>query len=164
MRIFTFTGWSGTGKTTLISGLIRELTKRGLNVAAVKKVPEKHHLEPEGKDSGKFIESGAGTVYLVAERQLMKLTPITGPGDLLQTAGRELDAYDMILTEGFITDQSYIFELYDPQISKSMKTGRDRIDVLISDLNPLEGKPSFGRDEIVRIADHMETVFQPAGR
>ena len=124
MNTFTFTGWSGSGKTTLISKLIHILSGRGWKVMAVKKVPEKYDLEPEGKDSRKFLECGARTVYLVADRQLLKMRSIENPDDLFELEAEDIKDHDFVLIEGRISSESYIFEVFNPTISKTPKTDK----------------------------------------
>ena len=62
-----FSAWSGTGKTTLIERVIRELKARGVRVAVVKH--DVHGIDPcdEGKDSGRFRLAGADRVALIAD-------------------------------------------------------------------------------------------------
>ena len=51
-------GRSGSGKTTLIERLIPELTRRGLSVAAVKRVA-RFDIDTPGKDSWRHSHAGA---------------------------------------------------------------------------------------------------------
>jgi molybdopterin-guanine dinucleotide biosynthesis protein A/molybdopterin-guanine dinucleotide biosynthesis protein len=62
--IASFVGWSGTGKTTLLSALIAELKRRGARVAVVKKT--NHHIgdDRSGSDTDIFRRSGSEEVAL----------------------------------------------------------------------------------------------------
>ncbi|MFO7850520.1 MAG: molybdopterin-guanine dinucleotide biosynthesis protein MobB, partial [Spirochaetia bacterium] len=64
-RIVSFVGWSGTGKTTLVSKVVAALSKRGAEVATVKKT--NHHLprDKEGSDTDRFALSGSAQTALV---------------------------------------------------------------------------------------------------
>ncbi len=157
MNTFTFTGWSGSGKTILISRLIKELSGRGWKVTAVKKVPNKYHLEPEGKDSSKFLEHGAGIVYLVADRQLLKIRSINSHEDLFELEEEELKEFDFVLIEGRLSSESHIFEVVNPNISEATKTEKSQLSAIISD-NPVNGVKCFTRDSIGDIADFMELI------
>ncbi len=163
MNVFTFTGWSGSGKTTLIAKLISELSRREWKVIAVKKVPDKFNLEPEGKDSHIFLEHGAKTVYLVAGRQLMKMSSINKPEDIFETESRFLDKHDFVLIEGEISSESYMFEIFDPEISENPKTDENLLSAIISDTS-ISGKlKHFKRNDIVDIADFMESLNKSKG-
>lgn len=62
--MFGITGASGTGKTTVLEGLIRALRQRGWRVAAVKHARGGFSLDQPGKDSWRFARAGAGAVLL----------------------------------------------------------------------------------------------------
>lgn len=158
MKIFSFNGWSGSGKTTLITRLIGELSSRGWKIMAVKKAAEKYHLEPEGKDSRKFLEHGAETVYLVAKKQLMKMRSIEEPEDFFNIAGNDLKEHDFILIEGLAADDSYIFEVFDPDISDDLKTDRKILSAVISKFQVFDDITYLNRDDIRGIADHLEVL------
>ena len=164
MNIFTFTGWSGSGKTTLISKLIRELSRRGWEVMAIKKVPDKFNLEPEGKDSRIFLEHGAQIVYLVAGKQLMKMSSIKKPEDIFETENKVMDKHDFVLIEGEISSDSYMFEIFDPEISETPKTERNLLSAIISDISISGNLKHFKRNDIADIADFMESLNKSKGR
>jgi len=164
MNTFTFTGWSGSGKTTLISKLIHELSGRGWKVMAVKKVPDKYDLEPEGKDSRKFFEYGAQTVYLVADKQLLKMRSIKNPDDLFEIEAEDIKDHDFVLIEGRISSESYIFEVLNSTISKTPKTDKSQLSAIISDIPVSGGVKNFTRDNIDEIADFMEMIIKSRRR
>jgi len=155
MKIFSFVGWSGSGKTTLISNLINELVKRGLKVLAVKKVPKRFHLEPEGKDSRKFLDSGAKTVYLVAEKQLMKMQSIHCPDDFFKIADDDFKDHDCVLIEGLTTRNAYAFEVFNPEVSNILKSDIKSLSAIISDKNVFKNIKHFKRNDIIKIADYI---------
>ena len=158
MNIFSFNGWSGTWKTTLITKLITELSSRGWKVMGVKKVPEKFHLEPEGKDSRRFLEHGAETVYLVAEKQLMKMRSIDKPEDFFILAREDRDEHDFVLIEGLSIEGAFIFEVYNPGVSKDLKTDKDILNAVISEYQVFDDIKYFNRDDIKSIADYLEVI------
>ena len=67
MRVFAVSGTSGTGKTTIIEGLIRTLKERGFSVCTAKSSKEDLHA-PEGTDTWRHMKAGAEiTVFLGPE-------------------------------------------------------------------------------------------------
>lgn len=103
MRVVAFAGWSRTGKTTRIAGLIRLLTARGERVAAIKHTHHPLNEERRG-DTAVFAEAGAMPVLLagdgeavVFESSVARRVAFHSPRDLLAHCG---DA-TIVLVEGF---------------------------------------------------------------
>jgi len=60
MKIIAVSGTKNTGKTTLVTKIVAELTKRGFNVGTVKHTH--HKFDTEGRDTWKHKEAGAEIV------------------------------------------------------------------------------------------------------
>lgn len=95
-------GGKKSGKTTIIELLIRELTKRGYMVAAVKHIPEPNFtIDKEGKDTWRFAEAGAKTVVSIAEDEIAKIEKVNTKNisveQILQTCWNS----DIVFLEGF---------------------------------------------------------------
>lgn len=60
MKIFGVTGTKNTGKTTLVTLIVQELTKRGYHVGTIKHTH--HDFDLKEKDTGKHREAGAELV------------------------------------------------------------------------------------------------------
>jgi molybdopterin-guanine dinucleotide biosynthesis adapter protein len=69
--LFGIVGWKNSGKTTLVSRLIAELTRRGMKVAAVKHAHHGFDVDQPGRDSYKFRESGAREVAVISDRRVL---------------------------------------------------------------------------------------------
>jgi molybdopterin-guanine dinucleotide biosynthesis protein B len=52
-------GWKNSGKTTLVTRLIAELTRRGLRVASVKHAHHEADVDQEGTDTFRHRAAGA---------------------------------------------------------------------------------------------------------
>ncbi len=108
--VFGVVGWKNSGKTTLMTGLIRELTDRGFAVSVIKHAHAKFEIDHPGRDSFKMREAGARQVMLSSPRRfaLMRelseapemtfeeLLPYAGPCDLVLVEGYKRDAYPKI--------------------------------------------------------------------
>ncbi len=98
---------SGTGKTTLLCGVIAELTARGLRVFSLKSSHHAIHLDRPGKDSFRMAESGAEGVGLVAKGMSSfffaeDIEPRPKLMDLLEwLKGSPYGTPDLVLAEGF---------------------------------------------------------------
>lgn len=96
--------WSGTGKTTLLEGLLPALRERGLNVGVIKHAHHTFDIDKPGKDSYQLRQAGAAPV-LVASRQryaLMQETPSQQEPDLNHLLSLMVPhAPDLVIVEGF---------------------------------------------------------------
>ena len=68
MKVLGVSGWSGCGKTTLISALIPRLRARGLTVSTLKHAHHDVDLDTPGKDTWRHREAGAQEVMLATGR------------------------------------------------------------------------------------------------
>jgi len=60
--VFGLCGFSGSGKTTVIEAVVRELTGRGLEIGVVKHDAHGLNIDREGKDTDRFFKAGANVV------------------------------------------------------------------------------------------------------
>jgi molybdopterin-guanine dinucleotide biosynthesis protein B len=100
--LFGVAGWKNSGKTTLMVGLVRELTRRGLAVAVIKHAHAKFEIDHEGRDSFRIREAGACQVALSSPRRFALMrelgnAPEMSFADILAYAG----PCDLVLVEGF---------------------------------------------------------------
>lgn len=93
---------SGTGKTTLLEKLIRELKTRGYRVAAVKHDAHSFSIDHEGKDSWRLTQAGADTMLITSPEKvaMVRKNPVPEPV-LTETIATYCGDVDIVLTEGF---------------------------------------------------------------
>lgn len=100
-RVAAFTGPSNSGKTTIVTELIRRYVARGLSVAAIKHTHHPLNDEQRG-DTARFAAAGADPVILAGDSAaIMHGASITrlsfdDPSELLT-----LLKTDVVLIEGF---------------------------------------------------------------
>ena len=102
MRILGIAGWSGAGKTVLITRLIPRLVTQGLRVATVKHAHHEFDIDVPGKDSFEHRAAGASEVIVSSARRSAQIRELRGDteprlADLL----RRLAPCDLALVEGF---------------------------------------------------------------
>ncbi len=100
MIIIGIVGRSQSGKTGLIKGLIPELRKKGLRVAAVKHCPHGFSLDLEGKDSWEFMAAGAEGVGMVGPDKLAVIRKDALGQRFSGSAARWFPEADIVLVEG----------------------------------------------------------------
>ncbi len=88
-----FCGPSNSGKTTMICEIIERLPE--YRIAVVKHTP--HGIDVAGKDSTRFMQSGAAEVVLMNEENVHFRKGESISGVLLSLKGE----YDIVLVEGF---------------------------------------------------------------
>jgi molybdopterin-guanine dinucleotide biosynthesis protein B len=64
MKAFAVIGYHHTGKTTVVTELIKSLTAKGHKVATIKDIHyDNYHADTEGKNSWKHIEAGSSMTF-----------------------------------------------------------------------------------------------------
>lgn len=92
-------GWSGSGKTTVLEGVIPRLIDRGLRVAVVKHDAHTIAVDREGKDSARLFAAGAD-VHLRASGGQMWRSRRRPECSLGRAIFGLLGAHDLVLLEG----------------------------------------------------------------
>lgn len=111
MKIVNFVGYSGSGKTTLIEKIIALLAERGLKVSAVKNAHHNVDIDKPGKDSYRFREAGATQVIVHTDERWAMLTETPKEKPTLSDLIRHLDPADIVIVEGFKTEEQEALRL-----------------------------------------------------
>lgn len=158
MKIFSITGWSGGGKTTLITRLVQCFKTTGKRIAAVKNTPHKYYLEPESADTFKFLESGADEVFLTAQHQLISLHKTENIPDIIQFIQARSGGCDYLLLEGLRRPGIPMIEVFDSSQQEQLKFPLNTLTAVISDkpLPHMGNTPCFLRDDIAAVMSFME--------
>ena len=99
VRIVAVVGHSNTGKTFLLTRLIREFKRRGVRTFALKHCAHGFSLDLEDKDTWEFARAGADGVALVSPGEWAVLRTTQVPG--LRVLAREaFPEAEVILVEG----------------------------------------------------------------
>jgi molybdopterin-guanine dinucleotide biosynthesis protein B len=100
--LFGVVGWKNSGKTTLMVGLIGELTRRGYAVSVIKHAHAKFEIDHEGRDSYQMRTAGACQVALSSPRRFAVMREL---GDAPELSFADILAYagkcDLVLVEGY---------------------------------------------------------------
>ena len=156
MKIFSIVGWSGSGKTTLITRLIEDFATRNKRVIAVKSTHADYAVQPEGKDTARYLQAGAREAYLLASGELLRMTRIASPDDLLADLEARLLPDDVVLLEGLTRPGIPVIEVQDPRLEKELKTRPAERTAVISAVANTSSCPCFHPDDIAAIGAFME--------
>ncbi len=153
-RVIGFTGYSNSGKTTVISNLIRIFNDRGLKVAAVKHASHGYELDTPGKDSWLHYNSGAARVIVMGPDSITTHQRLTTRPPLQEILDSITDT-DLILVEGLKQEVNPRILVYRPEDQDEPVFPPGSYAAVISDLGiPLE-IPHFRFDELEQVADFI---------
>ena len=98
--VLGFYGESDSGKTTLVERLIRELTREGHRVAAVKRTDQPISIDSTGKDTNRYTQAGAQLVVLSTQVETAFLVKTKNDETEIIAKTRLLGDFDFIFVEG----------------------------------------------------------------
>lgn len=173
--IISIVGLSGSGKTTLLERLIRELKWRGLRVGTIKHSSHPHPMDMPGKDSWRHKEAGAERTLFVGPSSLQYVTDLDGDPTPASLAGTYMTGLDVVLVEGFLTEEGDKIEVVRSERSNkpickpgSNKDGVGGLVAVMSDLGSDElGSPGVDvleLDDIEGLANFIMKRFSLKGR
>ncbi len=162
--ILGFIGHSNSGKTTLLTKIIQQLTASGLDIGAIKHHHRTFSIDHEGKDSQRFTAAGAKKTIITGPQQtaLVEQTPTQIPLEILAT--KYLDDLDLIIVEGFKQQaipkiEVQRRELNLPLISLSDNHCDPNLIAVISNDRPVLNLPLFDLDQIPEICTFICNYF-----
>ena len=163
MRAIGIVGWSGAGKTTLITRLIPELNRRGLSVSTIKHAHHGFEVDQPGKDSYEHRAAGAREVLVASAKRIALMRELRGaPEPTLTELLRLLAPADLVLIEGFKRHPIVKIEVFREANGKPQLYPQDEgVVALVSDSAPPSGLPHASLDRIGAVADLIERIAEP---
>jgi molybdopterin-guanine dinucleotide biosynthesis protein B len=157
-------GWSGSGKTVLITRLIPLLVQRGLKITTVKHAHHAFDVDQPGKDSYEHRKSGASEVLVSSARRWVQMHEVGDGaeatlGELLSRAS----PCDLILVEGFKGERHPKLEIYRPAVGKEPLHPQDPHIVAVATDAPLPSSkvPVVDLNNIAAVADVVMSKAEP---
>jgi molybdopterin-guanine dinucleotide biosynthesis protein B len=154
MKVIGLAGWSGAGKTTLVSRLVPHLVAEGLRVSTIKHAHHNFDLDQPGKDSWAHRQAGATEVLISSERRFALMHELRGAPELtLRELLPKLSPVDLVIVEGYKTTTPRKIEVHRAGNGKPLLYPSDPAIVAIATDGPMErGLPSVHLDDIAGIA------------
>lgn len=160
MKLFGITGWKNSGKTTLTTRLVAELTGRGYRIATIKHAHHSFDIDHEGTDSYRHRKAGAREVAIVSGTRWALMHELEGETEpSLAEISARLSPCDLVLVEGYKRESH-------PKIEVRRRDSRDRtplapgdpaiVAVAADTPQPGETLPVFDLDDIAAIAGFIE--------
>ncbi len=167
MRIIGLAGWSGAGKTTLMTRVIPVLVQRGLKVATVKHAHHEFDIDRPGQDSWLHREAGACEVAIVSSRRWALIHELRGePEPPLAEILAKLGPVDLVIVEGFKRHVLPKLEVYRAAAGKPLLHPDDDCIVAIAADAPLPQAPLpvLMLDDVENIANVLQAEALPCDR
>jgi molybdopterin-guanine dinucleotide biosynthesis adapter protein len=113
MKVFGIVGRKNSGKTHLVTRLVRLASRRGLRVSTIKHAHHSFDIDRPGKDSHLHREAGAHEVLVAsAERWALMHEHRGAPEPSLVELLSRLAPCDLVLVEGFKREVDLRLEAY----------------------------------------------------
>lgn len=164
MRLIGLAGWSGAGKTTLMTRLIPELARRGISVSTLKHAHHAFDIDQPGKDSYAHRSAGARQVLVAGAHRWALMTELRGAAEpALASLLRRLDPVDLVIVEGFKRDPHPKLEVHRGGNGKPWLHPDDAfVAAIASDVAPPTARlPHAHLDDIAAIAGLVLAAAQP---
>jgi molybdopterin-guanine dinucleotide biosynthesis protein B len=94
-------GLSNSGKTRMVTGLVRAFHGRGYRVAAIKHASHGHDPGPPGKDSVRFQDTGAQEVVVSSPDRITRTVRRSEDESLERLVAGLIASADIVIAEGF---------------------------------------------------------------
>ncbi|MBU8849106.1 MAG: molybdopterin-guanine dinucleotide biosynthesis protein B [Desulfobacterales bacterium] len=165
MKPIHIIGQPGSGKTTLIVDIIKELNRQNIKVGSMKHSAHFHELDKSGKDSFRHRKAGASPVSMVNREMTavyLPMTPEMTPQVLLEKFYSNID---IVLIEGWISGPYDKIEIWRKAVKKPpLFPDISHVKAVVYDetLDPESMKQAnarkincFKRNDIVQLVDNM---------
>lgn len=126
-NIIGISGWSGSGKTQLMSKLIKYFVEVcNLRVCALKHAHSSFEIDQKGKDSFKFSHAGASSVIISSSRQWAIINKVENKEPSLKDLLKGTKKFDLVLIEGWKFEKIKKIEVFRKKINKPLLCEKNR--------------------------------------
>jgi molybdopterin-guanine dinucleotide biosynthesis adapter protein len=164
MRIIGIAGWSGAGKTTLISKLIPALLARGRTVSTLKHAHHRFDIDHPGKDSYAHRMAGSTEVIVSSASRFALIHELRdAPEWTLEQLLSKLSPVDLVVIEGFKRDPHPKIEVFRAANGKPPLHPEDEMIRAIATDQPFPASAlaQAGLDDIEAIATLADQLAAP---
>jgi molybdopterin-guanine dinucleotide biosynthesis protein B len=165
--IFGITGWKNSGKTTLVTRLVAEFTRRGYRVSTVKHAHHEFDIDKPATDSFRHREAGASEVMIVSGHRWALMHELRGEGEPpLEAALKRLSPCDLVLVEGYKREGHPKIEARRRAAARTEPLAPQDPSILAvaaDHATDPDGRPCFDLDDIAGMADFIaaKLVLKP---
>lgn len=147
---------SNVGKTVLMEGLIKELTKRGLKVATIKHDVHGFDIDEKGKDTYRHREAGSETVIISSKNRFAMIKELDEEIDLKDII-KMINDKDIILVEGYKKSDLRKIEVFREGVSKELITPKEKLIAIASNTYlDIENIAVINKENYIALANLIE--------
>lgn len=158
--IISIVGKSNSGKTTLIQKLLPVFSIRKIKVGTIKHDAHTFEIDYPGKDTYKHFHSGANRVLIASKQKFALIQRLDAPITLREFTKRYFNDVDLVLTEGYKSEQMPKIEVFRADIhEKPLCNLSDNLIAFVSETNLIEKVSHFLPDESEAIVDFIIQNF-----
>jgi molybdopterin-guanine dinucleotide biosynthesis protein B len=152
--VFSVVGETGSGKTTVVEGLVAELSRRGLRVGTIKHDVHGFQMDHEGKDSFRHKAAGAAISLISSPRQIGMVRDTDHDHSVAELVAALMGGVDLVLTEDYHLERWPKVEVHRRATGKGLRCAADETLVAVVSDEPLAvGVPVFGLGQMAEVAD-----------
>jgi molybdopterin-guanine dinucleotide biosynthesis protein B len=155
--VIGFAAWSGTGKTTLIEKILRELKSQGYRVAVLKHDAHKFEIDREGKDSWRFTNAGADMMLISSgtKTAIVEQRPRSFEENLSM-----IHDVDIILVEGYKQEAVPRIGISRKATGKGLPHPVETCAAVVTDDESIASAsvPVFGLEDTARITEFIKKI------
>jgi molybdopterin-guanine dinucleotide biosynthesis protein B/molybdopterin-guanine dinucleotide biosynthesis protein len=163
LNAVSFVAKSGTGKTSLLEKVIRELKERGYRVGVIKHDAHRFDIDHPGKDSHRLTAAGADTMLISSPEKLAVVRQHTAAPPIGELIATYFGDVDIVLTEGFKKSDLPKIEVHRRERSASLLCRGDEYDptlLAVASDEPLElDVPLLDLNDPGAVADFIVAAF-----
>ncbi|AHI28970.1 molybdopterin-guanine dinucleotide biosynthesis protein B [Marinobacter similis] len=163
MNVIGIVGWKNSGKTTLASALIRELSSRGLRVNSIKHAHHGVDIDQPGTDSYQHREAGAQEVILAGGQRFAIMHELRGAAEpTMDELLARFGPCDWVVVEGFKSHSHPKIEVHRRASERApLFLQDDNVIAVAADYAPDFSGPVFDADDVPGIADFVLGLAEP---
>jgi len=137
------------------------LKQKNYNISIIKHTHHDFEFDKKGKDSHRHKEAGANSVIISNDKRFAMVSDMETPMSPVEIAEKFLpEKTDIVIIEGFKDLKTEKIEVIGDSPEPPLHlSGIENIRAVITDLDFETSLPRFGRDEIDKIIDFIESEF-----
>lgn len=158
--VVSFVGKKKSGKTTVVTAVIAELSRRGYRVAALKHDAHTFQMDTPGTDSYELKAAGAAVTGISSPEQYALIATTQAEPSLERMVSLIAEPVDIVLTEGYKREAAPKVEVSRRERSTGLVCAEDELVAIMADHQEHGfAVPQFGLGDTEGICDLLEERF-----
>lgn len=144
---------SGTGKTTFLEKLIKEIVGRGYEVGTIKSDAHGFDIDKPGKDSWRFAQAGSKATAIIGPDKFALIQKTPSKKDLEEVVAM-IEGVDIILVEGYKFSNRPRIEVVRSEMGTELVSPVEHLIAVITDVEGLSVPvPVLNINDVEGVAD-----------